>query len=200
MTAAHAAVVLAAGGSRRLGRAKQLLMRDGETLVRRAVRLCAETSPSRLRVVLGAYRDEIERALVGIDCEFVVNDGWEQGLASSLKAASASLLEHPGPVLIVGCDQPALEAGHLRRLLDGAAMAESGCAATLHKGAAGIPAVVTSELLADADRLRGDRGLGVQLRELPADSLWKLVAPELEFDIDDDDGLRIAIERGWVDR
>lgn len=200
MTAAHAAVVLAAGGSRRLGLAKQLLMRDGEALAHRAARSCAETSPSRLLVVLGADRDEIERALAGIDCEFVVNEEWEQGLASSLKTAAASLVSHAGPILIVGCDQPALNAEHLRRLLDGAAAAESGCAATSHEGAPGIPAVVPFGWLADADRLQGDRGLGVRLRELPADSLWKLVAPELEFDIDDEADLHEAIERGLVDR
>ncbi len=200
MTANHAAVVLAAGGSRRLGRAKQLLMRDGEALVHRAARLCAQTSPLRLLVAVGAYRDDIERALAGVDCEFVVNDGWQQGLASSLKAVAAALADHIGPVLIVGCDQPALEAEHLRRLLDGAAMAGSGCAATSHDGAPGIPAVVMSGLLADADQLQGDRGLGGRLRELPADSLGKLVAPELESDIDDDADLRAAIERGLIDR
>lgn len=200
MTATHAAVVLAAGGSRRLGRAKQLLMRDGEALMHRAARLCAETLPLRLLVVVGAYRDDIERTLAGIDCEFVVNDGWQQGLASSLKAVAAALVGHAGPILIVGCDQPALEAEHLQRLLDGAAMAESGCAATSHDGAPGIPAAVTSGLLADADQLQGDRGLGRRLRELPADSLWSLIAPELEFDIDDDADLRVAIERGLIDQ
>ena len=39
MTVPHVAVVLAAGGSTRLGRPKQLLTRDGETLVHRAARL-----------------------------------------------------------------------------------------------------------------------------------------------------------------
>lgn len=199
MTAAHAAVVLAAGGSRRLGRAKQLLTRDGETLVHRAARLCAETSPSCLLVVLGAYRNDVVQALAGVDCEFVVNDEWEQGLAGSLKVAAASLAGHAGRTLIVACDQPALEAAHLRRLLDGAAAAELGCAATLHGGAPGIPAVLAPSWLNHVDELRGDRGLGQRLRESPAGSVWTMDAPELEFDIDDETDLRAAIERGLIE-
>lgn len=199
MTAAHAAVVLAAGGSRRLGHAKQLLTRDGETLVHRAARLCAETTPLRLLVVLGAYRNDIVQALAGVDCEFVVNEEWEQGLASSLKAAAAALAGHAGPTLIVACDQPALEGAHLRRLLDGAAAADLGCAATLHGGAPGIPAVLASSWLGHADELRGDRGLGQRLRGLPADSVWTMTVPELEFDIDNETDLRAGIERGLID-
>lgn len=200
MTAAHAAVVLAAGGSRRLGRAKQLLTRDGETLVHRAARLCAETSPSRLLVVLGAYRNDVVQALAGVDCEFVVNDEWEQGLSGSLKVAAASLAGHAGRTLIVACDQPALESAHLRRLLDGSAAAELGCAATLHGGAPGIPAVLAPSWLGHADELRGDRGLGQRLRESPAGSVWTMDAPELALDIDNETDLRVAIELGMIDR
>lgn len=199
MTATHAAVVLAAGGSRRLGRAKQLLTRDGETLVHRAARLCADTSPSRLLVVLGAYRNDIVQALAGVDCEFVVNDEWEQGLAGSLKAAAAALAGHTGPTLIVACDQPALEAAHLRRLLDGAAAAGLGCAATLHGGAPGIPAVLAPSWLGHVDELHGDRGLGQRLRGLPAGSVWTMAAPELEFDIDNETDFRAGIEQGLID-
>ena len=199
MTTAHAAVVLAAGGSRRLGRAKQLLMRDGETLVHRAARLCADTSPLRLLVVLGAYRNDIVQALAGVDCEFVVNDEWEQGLAGSLKVAAAALAGHTGPTLIVACDQPALEAAHLRRLLDGAAAADLGCAATLHDDAPGIPAVLAPSWLDHTDELRGDRGLGQRLRGLPVGSVWTMAAAELEFDIDDEADLITAIERGLIE-
>ena len=44
MNATHAALILAAGGSRRLGQVKQALTRDGEPLLRRAVRLALATA------------------------------------------------------------------------------------------------------------------------------------------------------------
>lgn len=199
MSATHAAVVLAAGGSRRLGRPKQLLTRDGETLAHRAVRLAAETSPARLLAVVGAFRERIENACADLACEFVFNADWESGLASSLRTAAFALAGHEGPVLVVGCDQPALASEHPLRLLTGAAAAKSGCAAVLHDGAPGIPAVVTAAMLRQALTSTGDRGLGARLRELAADDLYALDAPELGFDIDDEAGLRAAAERGLID-
>ncbi|MCL1634844.1 nucleotidyltransferase family protein [Luteimonas sp. SX5] len=199
MSGTHAAVVLAAGGSRRLGRAKQLLTRGGETLAHRAARLCAETSPRRLLVVVGAYREDVAQAVAGIGCELVVNDEWERGLGSSLRTAAAALVAHEGPTLIVACDQPALESAHLRRLLDGAAATGLGCAATLHDGAPGIPAVLPPSWREHAGQLQGDQGMGRKLRELRADAVWTLDAPELGFDIDNDADLRVAIERGLLD-
>ncbi len=199
MNATHAAVVLAAGGSRRLGQLKQLLTRDGETLAHRAARLCAETSPLRLLVVVGAYREDVAQAMTDIQCELVVNEEWERGLSGSLRTAAAALVAHEGPTLIVACDQPALEGAHLRRLLDGAVTAGLGCAATLHDGAPGIPAVLSSPWREHVGQLQGDQGMGRRLRELQADAVWTLDAPELGFDIDNDADLRSAIERGWLD-
>lgn len=195
--AAHAAVVLAAGGSRRLGRPKQLLTRDGETLVHRAVRLARETSPRPLLIVVGAYQDDVVAALSGVDGEIVSNPAWEHGLAGSLRAAGAALAGHEGAVLILGCDQPALTRTHLQVLLDGAVAASSRCAAALHDGLPGIPAVVPRAWLSGmAD---GDRGFGTRLRGLPPATLSMLDAPELGFDLDTEQDVRAAVARGWVD-
>lgn len=198
---AHAAVVLAAGGSRRLGRPKQLLTRDGETLVHRAARLAQETSPQRLLVIVGAHRDEVVAALSGLACEVVFNREWERGLAGSVHAAAAALAGHDGAVLIVGCDQPALVRSHLQALLDGAAKAASHCAAALHDGLPGIPVVVPRALLSQVSMPVGkqDRGLGAHLRALPRAAIFALDAPELGFDVDTGDDVRAAIARGWVD-
>lgn len=198
MTRAHVAIVLAAGGSRRLGRAKQLLTRDGETLVHRAVRLAVGTTPHRTLVVVGAQRAAIVAAVAGVACDCVDNPAWERGLAGSLQAASRALVAHAGPVLVLGCDQPALESAHLDALLSGAHPSTSGCAATLHGDGPGIPAVVPRAWLDDVP-VGGDRGFGQRLRALPRDALFLLDAPELRYDLDSEAELAAAIERGWVD-
>lgn len=198
--AAHAAVVLAAGGSRRLGRPKQLLCRDGEALVHRAVRLAAATHPRRLLLVTGADAMRIAEAGTGFDAECVVNHDWSQGLSSSLKCAASALAGFEGKVLVLGCDQPALEIHHLQALLHGASQSASGCAATAHGEAAGIPALVTMALLTEASaRLDGDRGLGAQLSAL-AGSVWRMDAPELRLDIDREDDVAAAVALGLLDR
>jgi molybdenum cofactor cytidylyltransferase len=195
----HAAVVLAAGGSRRLGRPKQLLTRDGETLVHRAARLALDTSPRRLLVVVGAHRDEVANALHGIDCETVLNREWQHGLAGSLRAAAARLRPRDAPILILGCDQPALEIAHLEALVAGAAASSAHCAATLHGELRGIPAVVPHAWLAHVDALSGDRGFGARLRALAHGSLFALDAQELACDLDTEDHVRTAVARGWLD-
>jgi len=197
----HAAVVLAAGGSTRLGRPKQLLTRDGETLVHRAVRLAAATHPARLLVVVGANLDEVTAALqiIAVDqrLELVANPHWQTGLAGSVTAAASALRGFNGAVLMLACDQPALEEHHLRALLGGAAESPIGCAATRHGARLGVPARVTSSLLADASELQGDTGLGARLSALRG--VWTLDAPELTHDLDTPDDVRDAKAKGWLD-
>lgn len=195
----HAALILAAGGSRRLGRAKQTLRRDGETLLHRAVRLAAQTAPRRLLVVLGAQSEALRQDLADLGVDIRINDDWQQGLASSLQTGAAALSAHAGPVLILACDQPALELAHLQALLRGAARARSGCAATRHDGAPGVPAVVSGELMAQARALRGDRGFGALLARLPAHELAWVDDPALGWDIDVEADVERAVALGLLD-
>ena len=116
----HAVVVLAAGGSTRLGQPKQLLTRDGETLVHRAVRLALATSPAQVLVVVGANADSIAAGVADLPCEVVSNSGWQSGMAGSLHIAGEHLIAGVQRVLVLVCDQPGLERQHLDALLEGA--------------------------------------------------------------------------------
>lgn len=200
MSGRHAAVILAAGGSTRLGQPKQVLRRDGEALVARVARLVAGTRPARLLVMLGGHADAVASALHGVaPVELHRVAAWRSGLAASLVQAGHALQAHDGPVLVTGVDQPALAPSHLRALLEGAARAASGCAAVLHGAAPGAPAVLAAELFAQARHLSGDRGFGALLAALPADSLALLDAPELGQDIDTEADLRTAQAAGLLD-
>jgi molybdenum cofactor cytidylyltransferase len=194
----HVAIVLAAGGSRRLGMPKQLLMRGGETLVHRAVRLAAATQPRRLLLVIGAHADEVRKAVADLRIEILINNEWQEGLASSLRAAVGAL-DDDASALILGCDQPALEQIHLQRLLAGAAASSSGCAATRHGTARGIPAVANAAVLREARDLHGDSGLRGSLQQLSSDSLYLLEAVELEFDLDTPADVEKAVAEGLID-
>lgn len=194
----HVAVVLAAGGSSRLGRPKQLLTRDGETLVRRAVRLASATSPSRLLVLLGASADVVMHELAPVICEIVHNAEWQDGLASSLRAIAGSVRDFDGPVLVLGCDQPALESRHLIALLGGANASPSRAAASRYGHVSGLPVVVPNAWFSQ-NELRGDRGFGPLLRALPPSALALIEAPELGFDIDTAQDAIDAVARGWLD-
>lgn len=197
MSDAHNAVVLAAGGSRRLGYPKQLLTRDGEALVHRSVRLSLHTRPQRLLLICGGEADAIAASVHDLRVEIVINPDWQEGLASSLRLAACALTNEALPCLILGCDQPALHAGHLQALIEGARA--RGCAATLHGASRGVPALVPAALLAGALQLQGDRGLRGLLNALPDEEVAPLQAPELEWDLDTGADVDAARARGWLD-
>lgn len=194
----HAVVVLAAGGSTRLGQPKQLLTRDGETLVHRAVRLALETSPAQVLVVVGANREAIAAGVADLQCEVVSNNGWQSGMAGSLHAAGENLGTAVQRVLVLVCDQPALERQHLDALLEGARATETGCAATMHGDALGVPALVPRDWFA-AMHAAGDRGFGARLGHQRAAGIFQLDAAELGTDIDSPEDLAKARQMGWID-
>ena len=143
MNASVAAIVLAAGASRRLGQPKQLLMLGGETLLERAVRLVSEAGAAPVFVVLGAYHERIHEATPIGDAKIVINDRWKQGIATSIHAALGGL-DAAAPdakgALILSCDQPLLTAAHLRALIEiFAAQAEPSLVASAYAGVVGIP-------------------------------------------------------------
>ena len=80
-----AALVLAAGSSSRLGRPKQLVVVDGEPLLRRTVRIAGEAGFAPIYVVLGAEQEGCRAALAGLDVAIVDNPQWSEGMGSSLR-------------------------------------------------------------------------------------------------------------------
>ena len=194
----HAVVVLAAGGSTRLGQPKQLLTREGETLVHRTVRLALETSPAQVLVIVGADADSIAAGVADLQCEIISNHEWQSGMAGSLHAAGENLGAAVQRVLVLVCDQPALERRHLDALLEGARATETGCAATMHGDALGVPTLVPRNWF-DAMQVTGDRGFSARLGQQRAAGIFQLDAPELGMDIDSPDDLAKARDRGWLD-
>ena len=198
MTATHAAVVLAAGGSTRLGRPKQLLTRDGETLVHRAARLATATGATRVLVVVGAYAEDVAAAVSDLPVECLVNARWSEGLAGSVRIAAEELAAQTHATLLLTCDQPALEVAHLNALLKATRLAPSDSAATRFDDRLGIPAVVAPSLLRAALAVQGDRGLRDALNAAGV-GVIACDAPDLGIDIDTSEDVATAVARGWLD-
>jgi len=166
-----AAIVLAAGASRRLGQPKQLLRVGGEALIERAVRLAALAGAAPVIAVLGAHRERIRAAVSLAGAIAVFNSDWEQGIATSIHAGVRALDGCDPPasaVMILACDQPRLTAAHLRALLDAFASQPSpAIAASAYAGVLGIPAVFPRAVLGDLLALRGDKGARSLLSQPP---------------------------------
>ncbi|MCZ8131410.1 MAG: nucleotidyltransferase family protein [Steroidobacteraceae bacterium] len=173
----HWCLVLAAGGSRRLGRRKQLVRLGGEPLVRRAVRAALATRPLGVRVVVGAAADAIAAQLRGLPVEIVRNPRWRTGLASSLRAGLARPPAHGAGTLVLTVDQWAVRVADLRRLVTTSSGGRT-LAAAEYAGHAGVPAMLPRATWAQLRRLSGDRGArailarpGVRRVPIPAAAL-----------------------------
>jgi CTP:molybdopterin cytidylyltransferase MocA len=180
----HAALILAAGTSSRLGRPKQLLAVDGQPLVRRAALAALATHPVRAAVVLGAEATAVSAALAGLRIESIYCDDWQEGMGASLRAGVRILQPHCDGLLVVLCDQPALSAAHLQHLVDAWRAAPERAVASRYAATVGVPALLPARWFARLLELQGDAGARTLLRAQAAEVVT-VAAPELERDIDD---------------
>ena len=159
-----AIVVLAAGGSRRLGRPKQLVEIDGAPLVRGVAETCAAAEAGPVSVVLGAHAASVAAALGDLRVTLVTNDAWHDGIASSIRAAVRwAETTAAGALAIVLGDQPLLGVPHLTALRD-AWLAGAELVASRFAGILGPPAVFDRSRWNELAQLDGDQGAGRLLR------------------------------------
>lgn len=191
-----AAVVLAAGASSRLGMPKQLVLHRGEPLVRRAAAAAGEAGARPVIVVLGAEAGKIGAAVRGVPhVVTVMNEHWREGIASSLSAGVREVVrldDGCDGVLITVTDQPFIDRGALRRLLD-AFGAGHRIVAAGYSGNVGVPAVIGREHFAHLLALTGDTGAGRWLREKTG-TVQRVRLPDAAIDVDaPEDAVRLAV-------
>jgi len=188
------AVIMAAGGSSRMGGVKQLLVLEGKALIARTVDAVLASAARPVVVVLGANAEGVREPIARHPVLAVFNAEWPSGLASSVRAGVAALLAaDPGldAVLLAPCDQPALSAEIISRLA--AVHRESDrIAAARFGGRTGAPAVFGRRHFAALRALEGDEGARRLLNRCPQD-VAALDLPELGVDLDTP-----ADYRSWV--
>ncbi len=112
-----AAIILAAGASTRLGTPKQLARLNGEPLLARAIRTAHEAGLTPILVILGANAAEIQQSCSLAPAQVVLNEQWPEGMASSVRLGIEALQGKVEGAILMTCDQPAVDAGHLRKLV-----------------------------------------------------------------------------------
>jgi CTP:molybdopterin cytidylyltransferase MocA len=175
------AAVLAAGGSTRFGRPKQLALVRGVPLVRRVVLATAAPDVDERAVVVGANADAV-RLTLDASVTTLRNARWKEGIASSVRVAVAWAQERRADalVLLLG-DQPLVDAAHVARLV-GAWRKGAVAAASFYEHAPGVPAIFDAKLFAELDALRGDRGAASLLRSRV--DVARIPCPEAGIDVD----------------
>jgi molybdenum cofactor cytidylyltransferase len=162
VAAAHpnvAAVVLAAGSSRRMGRNKLLELLHDKPLVLHVVEAALASRAAPVSVVLGHDAERVKLALAGLDVSFVSNSAHATGMASSLSAGLAAVPEQAAAALVLLGDMPHVSAALINRLVNAAAdEPQAKAIVPLCHGQRGNPVILARSLFADAAALQGDTG------------------------------------------
>ncbi|MFO0759403.1 MAG: NTP transferase domain-containing protein [Byssovorax sp.] len=115
---AVAAVVLAAGRSRRMGPENKLLVEvDGAPMIARVVDVILATRARPVVIVTGHDADRVREALAGRDVVFAHNPRHDEGMSTSLKAGIAQLGEDLDGALICLGDMPRVRPAQIEALL-----------------------------------------------------------------------------------
>ncbi|HET6607241.1 MAG TPA: molybdopterin-binding/glycosyltransferase family 2 protein [Rhodopila sp.] len=114
-----AAVVLAAGRSRRMAPHNKLLVRDknGKTMVERVVDNVLSSNARPILVVTGHQAEEVEQALGRRPVRFVHAQDYADGLSASLKAGIAAVPPECGAAIVCLGDMPLVTGRMIDRLL-----------------------------------------------------------------------------------
>lgn len=155
-----AALVLAAGGSSRLGRIKQLEPWGKGTLLGHVVDQVRTLPVDELWVVLGADWERIREETDLEGCGIVENPEWEEGIASSLRAGLDALLRRSKAeaVLIVLGDQPEVPIGVVERMIEVHRRSSRLAVVPKYRYVWGNPVIVSRALWERLMSLEGDEG------------------------------------------
>jgi molybdenum cofactor cytidylyltransferase len=150
-------LVLAAGGSERLGQAKQLLPYGGAPLLGHVLQTARSCPFDQLLCVVGGASAEVRRWVDLREVEVVENESYGDGCSSSIAAA----LEHVDArcdvlVLMLG-DQPGVGVANVEALLHGRGAAP--VAACAYSDGRGHPLAFARSMFNELGGLHGDKGV-----------------------------------------
>lgn len=180
-------IVLAAGGSTRMGRPKMLLPAGGGTLLSAAVAPLLDAGLDRVVVVLGDRAQEVRggaRLPADPRLVLVVCADWAVGMASSLKAGLGSCTDADAVVVALG-DQPGVTVDRVRTVTAAFAPGRD-LVVPVHRGVPAHPVLFGRSLFPELEALSGDVGAREVVRRHAREAVWIEVEPLPDIDTPED--------------
>ena len=176
------ALVLAAGGSSRLGRPKQLLPYRGATLLDSVLATARACDPSQLVVALGGAAEEVRGAVDLSGADVVVNDAYGSGCSSSIAAALGALDPRCDVLVLLLGDQPGVTPETVRTLV--ARRGQAPLAVCRYDDGRGHPFAFGREVFGDLAQLHGDKAVWKLLDRRAGDVVEVPVPGRVPRDVD----------------
>ncbi len=186
MTNDIAIIILAAGASRRFGSPKQLARIGEQNLLERMCKTAVSTGMKTV-VVLGANAKDVLNASDLEGAEVVINENWDLGMSSSIKAGLEKTLgidPEIEAVLLVLCDQPFVTKETLQTLIEKHQETGKPIVASEYSETIGTPALFTKEVFDELLKLSGDKGAKALMGKYAQSGVAIIDAPEAAFDVD----------------
>jgi molybdenum cofactor cytidylyltransferase len=187
-------LVLAAGGSSRLGSPKQLLPYDGATLLDHALETARTCAFDQIVCVLGggatAIRETVDLRTVNV----VENREFGTGCSSSIAAALSVVEPQTAVLVLLLADQPGVTPATVATLLAGRGAAP--LAACAYENGRGHPLAFARSTFDEVGALHGDKGVWKLLDRRSADVVDVPVAGRVPIDIDTWDDYRAVLAQG----
>lgn len=164
-----AAIVLAAGESRRLGSPKQLAEIGGTPLLQQVLEMVGGWSVDGIVVVLGAHADEVMESIDFGDATIAINEDWTEGMAASIRVGLDLLARDASweRAFVVLGDQPGIPEEVPERLLDAAASTHRPVVVPVYRYERGHPVLFDRSLWPRLMALSGDVGASALLATHP---------------------------------
>jgi molybdenum cofactor cytidylyltransferase len=180
------AVILAAGGSSRFGQPKQLLAFRGKTLVRTIIDAAHEAGCSPVVVVIGSNGEKILPELAHANVTEVRNVNWQRGIGSSIRSGVRALTDRAPnieAILLLVCDQPAVNARVIEGLIATHEATKKEIVASSYVDTVGVPALFDRSLFERLLSLGDEAGAKSIILQNP-ERVARFTFPEAAIDID----------------
>jgi molybdenum cofactor cytidylyltransferase len=161
-------VILAAGASTRLGKPKQNLIYQNNTLLQRAIETCLASVCRPIIVILGANAEVIRPTIETLPVHIFYNKEWREGIASSIKLGIAELQKFEPAItsaILMLCDQPFISTSLLNELLH--AKEKKGIIASAYNDTIGAPVLFDAKYFDELSLLTGAEGAKKLLAKYP---------------------------------
>ena len=181
-----AAIILAAGASRRMGQPKQLLPYRGQSLLECVIQCALASSCRPVIVILGAHAEAIAPAIEHLPIAVIHNANWHQGMSSSIRCGVSYIrdnLPSTDGILFLTCDQPFVSTNLIETLIKRYNDSNKPIVASQYEGTMGIPVLFSPLFYSNLMQLEGDYGAKTLIQTYPS-QVATINFPKGKIDLD----------------
>jgi molybdenum cofactor cytidylyltransferase len=191
-------LVLGAGGSKRLGRPKQLLPYGNRTLLGHTLDTARACSFDQLVVSIGGAADEVQERVDLSGADVIVNDDYGRGCSSSIAAALKAVNPRCEVLVLMLGDQPGVTPAIVGTLLDG--RDDALLAVCRYDDGRGHPLACDRRVFPQLADLHGDKAVW-RLLDRRADEVVEVpIAGRIPLDVDTpEDYEAVLAEAGYTE-